>query len=178
VKIGTIELTKESFRAVLIGAIVVCGAAVYFIAYMPLMRQLKASYTECRAIETDVVECRNLIASAEKTYEERLLMTEKHLSEAVDELTKHGKAQKVDFISMSPQAVRSEADGEYKVLPVAMEVEATYEKLGEFLGSLDALKKGVIKVESFDMTAGTEPQGQLKAKLVVDMYLSGRDDAE
>lgn len=178
VKIGKIELTQER----LIIAIVTVGAlialAAYFIFFAPLMRKLKTEYLKCRAAESEVIECRDIIASSGRVYGDRVLMTEKELSRAMDELTKHGKAGGIDFISINPGKISKEKGSRYKILPVEMEIESTYEEIGTFLGSIDDLEKGLVKVKSFEMFPGASDPRKITMHLVVDLYLSGREYEE
>ena len=57
-----------------------------------------------------------------------------------------------------------------------MEIKAksTYEQLGTFLGSLDDLEKGLVKVKSFVIVPDGKDPAKLTANLVVDIYLSGK----
>lgn len=173
-KIGKIELSKEKIIVIVIAAICVIALGVYLVFYVPLMRQLKTQYLEYRSIENEVLECRNIIESAGRAYGERVLMTEEDTAAAIDELTRHGKLQGINFVSISPKEIKKEEGTQYKILPIGMEIESTYEQLGTFLGSLDELEKGLIKVEKFGIAPDKEDTSRLTTDLVVDIYLSGR----
>lgn len=174
-RIGKIELTQERLIIAIIAVGALTALAVYLIFFAPLMMKLKTEYLKCRADENEVIECRNVIASSGKIYGKRVLMTEKELSHAMDELTKHGKAMGIDFISINPGKISKEKESRYKILPIEMEIEATYEKFGAFLGSIDDLEKGLVKVKSFKMSPGSKDPKKITTQLVVDLYLSGRE---
>lgn len=175
-KIGNIELTEERLIIAIGAGIAVIGLGVYLIFYAPLINKIKTKYIECKSVEGDVLECRNMIECAEKTYGERILMEEKHISHAIDELTKHGKLKGINFISMSPKKIQKGKDLQYKILPIDMEIESTYEGVGIFLGSLDELEKGLVKVKSFDIVQDKEDPTKHITDLVVDLYISGKQD--
>jgi len=173
-KIGSIELTQEKSIIAIVAIIAVIALAAYLVFYAPLMKELKVQYRECRSVENDVLVCRNIIGSAGKVYGERILMSEKDISRAIDELTKHGKSQGINFLSIRPEDIREEKGSQYKVLPIEMEIESTYEQLGEFLGSLDELEKGLVRVESFEIFPDRKDASNLITELVVDVYFSAR----
>jgi Tfp pilus assembly protein PilO len=177
-KIGKLELTEERLviAASLAAAFIILTAYLFF--YMPLMRRIRVRYSECKSFEKKARECRDIIKSAGDNYEKRVLTKESGAHRALDGLTKHGRAKGVNFVSISPKRIRRTRDPRYKVLPVTMEIESTYKELGVFLGSLDELKDGLIKVESFTTVPDPEDASGLVTKLDAGIYLSGRDDKE
>lgn len=173
-RIANVEMTKE--RIIMLASV---GSAllillVYLAVYAPLIRQLEKKHTGCRAAESAVLYARNVVDSAGgKAGGVRTLIAEKDVSRAINELTTHGKNIGVNFISISPKEITRLKDTQYNVLPIEMEVEAPSEKFSDFLGSLDELEKVLMTVKSFDITPDPEDRSKLKAKVTVDMYLSG-----
>lgn len=165
------KLTKERLLIVFLSAIVVIVAGLYYIFYMPVMKRLRTSFIECRACENEVREARNLIEMAGELYTERVLITEEGISQAIDELTSRGKSEGINFISINPGEAKKEKDLQYKILPIEMEIESTYEQLGVFLGSLDDLNKGIFKVKSLSTASSEKDPQRLITDLAVDLYL-------
>ena len=176
-KIGKIELTRERLIIAVIAGIIVIALAVYSIFFAPLISKVRAKYLECKSVEGDALECRNIIQSSGKG--ERILITEEDISYAIDELTRHGKFKGVNFISMNPKKIeKKNKNSQYKVLPIEIKLESTCEELGVFLGSLDDLEKGLDKVKSFDITADKEDPSKLTTDLIAEIYISGREHEE
>jgi Tfp pilus assembly protein PilO len=175
-KIGRLELSEERLIAVISVAGVLVALAVYMVFYTPLIKRVRARYLECRRAEGKVLECRNVIEAAGVLHKQRILMAEADAHQAIDELTKHGKVRGINFISITSEKIRKAKDSRYKILPVRMEIESAYEDFAAFLGSLDDLEKGLIKVKSFDMKPAEKDPFRLTVDLTVDVYLSGRDD--
>lgn len=171
-KIGNIEITPEKKIIAIIVAILISAIAIYVIFYAPLFEKLKIKFFEYRAAEDEVLQCRNIIESAGKVYSERTLPSEEDVSRSIDELAKHGKVKNVKFISISPKKVERKKGTQYKVLPVSMELESTYEGLGVFLGSLDDLEKTLVKVKSFDISHDKDDPTKFITDLEVEIYLS------
>jgi len=170
-KIGKIELIKENLIIAISIASLVIALAVYVIFYAPLMRELKKEYRECKVLEGEVLEMRNVIDSAGNVREQRAFITEEEVYQAIDELTKHGESKGVEFISISPKEIIDVKGEEYKILPVEMAVESTYEKMGVLLGSLDDLEKGLVRVKSFEITPDLKNPSKFITDLVVEIYL-------
>lgn len=175
-KIGKIELTLEKLIIAVAAAVTIAALALYIVFYMPIIKELKVKYSECSSIERDVMDTRNTIETAGKVYGSRILPTEEEVSSAIDELTKYGaKIEGVNFISISPKEIKKGKDAEYKIMPIEMEVKSSYAQLGVFLGSLDDMEKGVVKVKSFNIDRDETKPGQFIIDVVIDVYISGRE---
>ncbi|NQT22895.1 MAG: type 4a pilus biogenesis protein PilO [Candidatus Omnitrophica bacterium] len=173
-KIGKLELKQEKLIIALVAIFAAIVLVIYLVFYAPLMKDLNLKYQECKRIENDVIQTRNVIKIAGKIYSERVLVTEKETHYAIKELTTHGSSKGINFISINPKDVKAEKGTSYKVMTVEMEIESTYQQLAEFMGSLDDLKKGLIRVKSFDIVADEENPSKLQTDLTIDMYLSVR----
>ena len=174
-EIGTVEAAQKKF-IVIATTIVVMAAGIYLIFYAPLIRELKIKRLDCKTVENEVLKCRNIIKSAGQ--KKRVLITEEEVSQAIDELTRHGKMKGVNFVFMAPKETKEEKGAQYKTLPVEMKIESAYEQLAIFLGSLDDLKKALVKVKSFDINPDKKDASKLITDLVADIYLSGHKNAE
>ena len=172
------EVTKQGFVIAVSAAAVIAVFLIYIFIYMPLIRKLGITYSECRSCEGQVADARNTIGLAGKTNSDRILVAEKDTLFVIDELTKHGKEMGINFVSMRPGSIIDDSTAKYKIMPIDMEIEASDEQVSKFIGSLDDLKKAVIKVKSFDITPDEHDRTKVKAKMIVDMYLSKREYAE
>lgn len=163
-------------RMIIIGAsaAVVLIIGIYAVISFPMIESLRKTALECKSLEKNVREAREVIERAGKVYGKRILISENDISLAIDELTKHGKSMRINFISIKPQELVSDSKSKYKILPIDMEIEATDQKFADFLGSLDSLEKGVIRVKSFDVFPNKDDKARLNAKLTIDMYLAGQ----
>ena len=61
---------------------------------------------------------------------------------------------------------------------IEMQLESNDKQLSDFLGSLDELKKGIVKVDSFEIRPKAEDSTILESKLVIDVYISGHKYAK
>ena len=170
-----IELTKERRIVIVISALVIIAIGAFTFLYRPIATELKEVYLEYKRYEREILRARNIIAGSKATGIKRTLITEEDISLAIDELTKQGKLKKVNFISMTPQQIEKRKDSRYKILPIEIEIESTYERLGFFLSSLDDFKKSAITIRGFRIIPDKKNLTKLKTNLVVNMYLSGED---
>ena len=166
---------EDSIMALSIAfALIILGA--YLSIYAPMIKELKGRELVCKEVENDVIEARNIIASAGITYEKRVLMSEGDVSQSIDEMARRGKAEGVNFISMSPDEIRFDKGSQYSILPIDMETKSTYQQLGVFLGALDDMEKGIIKVAGFDISGDEDDPSIVTTDLSINMYISARDN--
>ena len=171
-----IELTKERLIIIIGSVLAIVVLGIYMILYKPLIKELKAQYLECKTIEIEVLEARNIIASAKITEIKSSILTEKDIPLAINELTKYANLKGINFVSITPKAVKKEA--QYNILPIELKLESTYKELGVFLGSLGELKKSLVTAKDFNIIPYEKDPTQLKTKLMVNMYLLGQKNAE
>jgi len=168
------EMQKKKL-AVAISAAVIASLGLYLTAYAPLIRKLNESYSECKSAEARAIERRNIVKAARGAGEDKILTDEEDISRAIDELTAHGRLKGVNFVSISPGRIKK--DVRCKIVPVDVDLESTYEKLGAFLGSLDELGR-LFKVKDFSVAPHKEDASMLMTSLTVDIYLSEKENAE
>ncbi len=166
------ELTKERVVLIIWGAVAVACLGLYLFLYHPLLVKLRLKYAECRLAEEEILTARNNVSILKTNQAGKKFVVLGEVSIAMDELTKKGKSKGINFISITPQPVEK-VSGVYKILPIEMETESTYEALGSFLGCLDELAKSLVTVRSFEVTAEEKDDSKLKMKLMVNMYLAG-----
>lgn len=156
---------------------------LYFFVFRPLLRKIEIGRKEYTKIEADIFRSRSIIRSAEKIKSKRTLLTEKHsdILQPINELSKRKKLEKVNFVSICRKDKEKETGrkkkgkkgkkGPYKVLPIEMILESTYEDLGIFFEELDDLDQGVVSIASFAIIPFQEKPEQLKTTMCLDMYL-------
>jgi len=101
----------------------------------------------------------------------KTLVTGQDNSLAIGEMAKKGKASGINFVSITPREIREEGPF-YKVMPIEVETESTYEQLGLFLGLLDELDKSLVTLEACTVTPHTKDGWVLKSSLVLNMYIA------
>ncbi|MDP2929660.1 MAG: type 4a pilus biogenesis protein PilO [Candidatus Omnitrophota bacterium] len=171
-------ISANQIAAIMI-IIVVCMSLAYGIFFLPRMKELRVKYLECRLCESQVIDARNQVQAAFKLDKERgarVLISEKEAAGGIDEFTEHGKALGIKFISIKPGSIISPEGAPYKILPIEMEIEAKDDQFVKFMGSIDELKKAVVTVKSFDITPDKEDNKILKIDMVIEIYLSLKDE--
>jgi len=182
-------------KVIITASIIIVVTAVYIIFYTRLLQQLKAKKCECAAMESGLADNRNILKLFGHAENGPVMMTEKEMPIAIDELTNHGKAMGIIFHSIKPREVippgvpqgagsrPGATEGgikgaqPYKILPVEMKLAATDKQFSDFMGSLDALKKSLIRVESFDVVPVEKDKAAVKGTVVIDIYFASEDTA-
>jgi len=173
-----IGLIRKNQAAAIASGAALAVATAYLVFFAPLLKELGSKYAECRSCENQVIDARNLVDlgdKIDKEYGGRVLLSEKEAAAGIDEFTKHGKSLGVSFISMKPGEIVAKEGAPYKILPIDMELEANDAQLVKFMGSIDELKKAIVKVKSFDITPTKNDRRTLNAHMVIDLYLSVKE---
>lgn len=165
------ELTKEKIIIAVVSGVIIIGFGLYLFLYGPLINKLRIAHLDCRMLEEEVLQVQNKTIILKTSETRKDFLPEEDVSLAIDELTKIGKSQGLNFISMIPEEIRESEVSFCKVLPITMEIESAYRSLGRFLGSLSELEKSLGVVSNFKITPVEKNPTMLKTKLSVDMYL-------
>lgn len=174
-KIDIIKFVKENQAVALIISAALLIILAYVTVFMPFTHKLRAKYLECKAIEAQVADARNLIEAGkkiDKEYGSRVLISEQQAATGIEEFTRYGKSLGISFLSMKPQNIIKQQSQLYKVLPLELSLEASGEQFVKFIGSIDELKKAIITVKSFNITPEASDRKKLIINMVVDIYLS------
>ena len=176
-----IELDKKNIIIITAGLSVIGIIIIYGVFYSPLMRKLSNARAECRKWETRVTDTRDFAKSAGTRKTEDTILTEDDTPLAISELTRLGKLKGVNYISMTPEEGMKKTVLYCEVLPIRIEIESSYGRLGEFLGALDEMKYSLIKVDSLEVTSNKKKGRddkvdftRIKTKLLLNMYLLGK----
>lgn len=176
-RIANIELSNKKLM-IIISALAAAVILILLMVYVPLAGRLMAKKAECRLLEAEAKETRSSVEAAGKAQGNRVLMSEKGVGQAIEELTKYGKTKGISFNFIRSREITEDKASGIRILPIEMQITAKDEQISDFMGSLDELKKGLIKVHSFDIVPDKDDRSRLHANLVVDLYLSEGDYAE
>ena len=166
-----LELTKQRLVTIVSVAVTVALLGIYFILFRPLINKLKLLHLECRGLETGVLQARDAISSLKLKELKKELASEADVSLAIEELTKEGKARGINFISLTPKQIERQ-QASCKILPVDLELEASYVMLGDFLGKLDDLNRSLVRIRKLNIVSNKANPKISTARLSLDMYLS------
>lgn len=165
-----VYLPKERRLPILAAGLALAGIGIYFLFYAPLLGKLRVQGRECLRLENEVTQARSQIALLKREGGARLI-AEEEASLAVNEITRKGRLNGINFLSITPKPVESPPDLPARVLPVEMEIESNYELLGRFLGILDELETSLATVAELSVTAKTEDAARLNARLKIHLCL-------
>jgi Tfp pilus assembly protein PilO len=144
--------------------------SLYIYLYAPLISETAKRYSECCELEKRAMRARESVERMRSAIVKRALIREEEVSAAIDEVTRAEKERGVNIISIVPK--KAEYKGEFKVMPVTVELEAGYEGTAAFLARLDELKRSIVTIESFHITHDEKVPEKCKTRLVVNLYLA------
>ena len=166
------KLTKERLVKIALGALVVIGLGLYFLLYKPLMNKLSFARAQWRTIESELRYAQDSVSSLKFKPVMKEVIPEDDISQAIDALTRDGRSKDVSFVSITPRQIEASQNPTYRVCPLYMEIESTYEQFGEFLGLLDESGKNVVLLKNFNMVSMGGDSAKLRTKLTLNMYIS------
>jgi Tfp pilus assembly protein PilO len=169
------RLIKDNPAIAYSAAVAVVVLAVYLVIFAPLLKKLGVKYAECRACESQLWDARSTIKYAEnldKSAGARMLISEKEASAGIEELTRFGKSLGISFSEIKPGEITYTAGAAYKTMPIEISMKATGDQFVKFMGSVDELKKAIVRMKSFNITPEKEDRKELDIKMVAEIYLS------
>ena len=142
--------------------------------FLPLSRSMGTKYLEYLKTNSALESARRMADSAARE-PGKAIASLRDAGEAVDELTGLASSLGVEFASLSRGEPLKELG--YAVVPVNLEIQAPYKKLGMFLGGLRSLEKSCVVISSLDGGYAGPDTLKMKAKVALKMYLLGDDES-
>jgi len=168
--INILRLKTDKRKLLILGISLAIMLILVFVVYLPLIQKLRQTKSQVilKEKETSGLLAQTQILSGR---EKKRLPSLKEVSLAIDELSKLGADQKIDFISIDPRQTKPAKAMSYQILPIDMIVESEYKNLGIFLGSLESLKQSMVTLEHLEIQRDEKILPKLKARLTVNLYL-------
>ena len=160
-------------KLIIAGAIGIVALVIYLSFYSPLMKELRKKYSEYGMINSELTRARNYIESVKNVEVKSAILTGKDISFVIGELTKKGKAEGINFVSMAPREAERRKGQRYDILPIEMEIKSDYAEIVAFLGSLDELESSLVTVREFKMIPEERNPNNCMTNLIVNMHLLG-----
>ena len=161
-------------------AIIVAAVAIVIIIFVlmaaPLLTKVRALGSEVKALDQEMMSARQAVELQDKFQQTGNLLTRQKVSLAIDEITKVGATQSINFLSISPQKIMRIEGSKYPVLPIQMELQSEYQDLGTFLGALEKLEGSIATVKSFQIERDQQNLSQVRTMIVVEIHLLEGED--
>ena len=172
------EFTKKRIALILAALGAAAGLGLIVLLYVPLVREMKARASESGDLEAQVMAIRSKIAQFKTETKAKPFISESDASVAIDELTQKGKSQEINFVSITPGVVEKKETETFQILPIEMELESGYQRLGTFLGSMQGLEKSLMTVKNFNVISDPEVPSKLNTKVTVNLYVTESSHAK
>ncbi|PIQ88627.1 MAG: hypothetical protein COV72_07390 [Candidatus Omnitrophica bacterium CG11_big_fil_rev_8_21_14_0_20_42_13] len=166
------NMAKEKLTSIIVGGIVIGGIILYFSLFRPLMIDLRLAHHDCDSYDNALTQAYEAMEHAKRINNRKELIDEKGVSGAIDELTTMGKSIGINFTSISLREIESAEDGNFRLLPIDFLIESNYKELALFLGSLERLNKGLVVVESFQISPHKVKPEILNTELTLALCLN------
>lgn len=166
---SAIELNKRN--ALILSIIVIILFISTGFLYLPLAKEIRVKSYEWNSLRRNLSAAHaDLLAAGKESVTKRLIRREDCAS-VIDGITKEGRNLRLNFKSISQKEIKDTED-RYLVLPVQMEVEGDYERLGRFFGALENLESSIVRVENFEIRRDDKILPKVSASLAINIYLA------
>ncbi|GEM_PF-3195434 len=169
--IRDLKLDKKQI-AILTAVFILFG---YGFIYHPLASQINFKKKEWQNLERDLIIAREFIFKKDDLGRKGHILSRQEISLAIDEITRVGRKQKINFISISPQGIQDVSGAPYRCLPIELELESEYKDLGSFLGALKELRESFVTVRNFKIVRHGTVYSLLQSKIIIDLYVKGEE---
>jgi len=175
-------------KILLIATMVIVLFAAWNYLYLPKSRQVSDARTQIALAQTEIAQLSAQLPEIRKKEEELRLIQEKgeatgafsskigdlmpggsRLSSLLEEMTRLARMQRVEFISIRPEAI--EDRGNYLQLSLRIDMKSRFREMGDYLLMLENLPRAIrVKEVKVETNAGINPD--ILAHLQALTYIS------
>lgn len=185
---------KKAIAIVTAGAI--AFAVLFVLVLSPTQKKIESKRKEWKEMEAQLAESRAKQSAAYKIDKagieaeaallRRKLPAKRDTSAIIDELTRKGKALNIEFITIDPQEERSATPGprqpaggfRYSVLPIGIDMRASFRSIGEYLNEVDNLDSGFATIDNVQISKDDRIFPKLKVRMTVSTYSIEEDSGQ
>lgn len=167
---------------------VIALAVLFMLVLSPTQKKVTSKRKEWKEMEAQLAESRAKQSAAYKIDKAGIeaeaallkgrLPSNSDTSAIIDELTRKGKALNIEFTTIDPQEERSVAPGSrqsaegfrYSVMPIDIDMRATFRSIAEYLNVIDNLESGFATVDNVQISKDDRIFPKLKARMTVSTY--------
>ncbi|MFA5336193.1 MAG: type 4a pilus biogenesis protein PilO [Candidatus Omnitrophota bacterium] len=171
-----------------VAAGIIAFAVLFALVLSPTQKKIASKRKEWKSLEAQLSESRvkqsmaykidKAGIEAEAALLKRRLPSKSDTSAIIDELTRKGKALNIEFITIDPQEERSATPGSrqsaegfrYSVMPIDIDMRATFRSTGEYLNAIDNLESGFATVDNVQISKDIRIFPKLKVRMTVSTY--------
>ncbi len=164
-------LSSRQTRVIAYGAGLGLIIFLLLLVYRPLAINLHQTRLELQGLQAKLFNYRENADALKGLELTGRLMHQNELSFAIDEITEKGRGLGLNFTSIAPGQLQQELRGNFKLLPIAFGIEASYQSLGEFLSYLEELPRTMAEINSMAIRPKNDTSGNLSVELAVKLYM-------
>ncbi|KPK38175.1 MAG: hypothetical protein AMJ78_10370 [Omnitrophica WOR_2 bacterium SM23_29] len=179
-------MRKRNIHVLIISGVILF-AVLFSLMLTPLRNSIAIKKTEWKKLEAQLIAGRAKLDNFSKLDKSEIdaqlevlrgkLPSGSPTSAVLDELTKRGKELNIEFISITPKLEKVPSKTKtatalnYKILPIEINMKATYRSLAEYLGILENLESSFATVGEFQIRKDEKIYPKLSIRLVVYTYI-------
>lgn len=163
-----IKIFRERKKIIFIPAGIIILIILFF--YFPLTQKITKKHKELTGLDNQLKLVNDNLRIIQELKVNKRLIKEEEASLVIDTITKQCASGSLELKSIT-QKEKNIKDG-YSVLPVYLEVEGEFQRIGLFLGFLREFEDALITVESFQARRADMPLPKIAGFVTLSIYLS------
>lgn len=162
------KILGEKKKIILISAGIV--SIIIMFLYFPLAGKIAKKNKELSGLNVQLKSVNENLRVIQELKVNKRLIKEEEASLVIDTITKQCRSHSLELKSVT-QKEKNIKDG-YSVLPVYLEVEGEFERIGLFLGFLREFEDALIIVDNFQIRRADLPLPKIAGLVTLNIYLN------
>ena len=147
------------------------GAVIVILVFLSMLHRLQEFESQERLMAEDINLVNGLMRTRDQTHFSPQLVALNDAATVMEEISALGNTHSIIFLSMARQDKSKSAYKKIDTLPVDLETQSTYKQLGFFMGALNDLRRGIVLIDSFQITRDAQEPGKVRSKMHMHICL-------
>ncbi len=163
---------KNNLKILSLSLVLILG--YYLFLYNPILLKIKSCQVQQKYLKEKLIRMQEASKKINTTPVRPEIVTQEETDQILKSILVEAKNRDINIVSVSvkdPQRYNNL----YTIIPVLIEMESTYEKMGIFLGALKNKQGILVVVKNIELKLHRENGPILKANALLNIYILNKD---
>ena len=142
----------------------------YVFLYNPMLAKIKSYEAKQKYSQERLAHMQQAFKKINSSQAQAIAITQEEIDQALKEIFAAAKSRDINVGYVSVKDTQK-YNSLYTIIPVLIEVESTYEKLGIFLGALENKQGNLVTVKTINLKLHQKNDPILKASVFLNIYI-------
>jgi len=166
-----LKLEKRQMMMIGFGLIVVVAVLSVVFFYLPAINSSNKILFETEKLKKDILIAKDFTESQNKAQRKGRLISQQEIALAMDEITRAGEVQNINFVSIEPLEIEEGVNSKYHRLPIELKLVSHYKEIGQYMEALGQLNESIVSISSFIIDRDEDILPLVKTKMLVEVYI-------